>query len=482
MTDAAGPRSEARASGPGASGGLAPEPHRPLTAVEAERIVDGMMGEAFAELAELVAFPSVAGVAETAGACAAAADWIVARLAALGLADAARVPMPDGSDAVLASAPAPEGAPTVVLYSHYDVQPPLDRASWRSDPFALTVGDDGRWYGRGSSDDKANTVIHLLVLARLRERYGDRLPVGIRVVVEGSEERGGGGLDRFAAQHPERLAGDVFLVQDTGSRALGRPGVTVALRAVANLTVRVDALAGSVHAGQFGGGAPDPAMALIRMLATLKNDAGDVTVAGLPAEQRWDGAPYGDDELRADAGVLPDVELPGSGDAASRLWARPSVSVTGFDVMPIAEATAAIQPAAAARLNLRFAPGTDAAASLELVRRQLREAAPWGVRVSFADESHGAGMRADPDGPLFRRFAESLSAAHGGAEVEHLGAGGSIPFCGAIAEALPDAELVLFGTGEPLTRPHAPDENVHPDELRSMAVAVLLFLDGFGSV
>lgn len=451
----------------------------PLTTAEAGRVVENLMGEVFAELTELVAFPSIAGEEATAGDCDAAADWIVGRLRALDFDDAARVPMPDGSDAVLAYAPGPAGSPTVVLYSHYDVQPSLDRSQWRSDPFALTVGDDGRWYGRGSSDDKANTVIQLLVLARLRARYGAQLPVGIRVVVEGSEERGGGGLDLFAATHPERIAGDVFLIQDVGNRRLGQPGITVTLRAVANLTVRVAALTGAVHAGQFGGVVPDPAMALIRMLATLKNDVGDVTVAGLAADQTWAGAPYGEAELREDASTLPGVSLPGSGDIASRLWARPSVSVTGFDVMPIAEATAAIQPGAAARLNLRFAPGSDAAAGLELVLAQLRAAAPWGVKVSFTEVSHGAGVRADTEGPLFRRFAASLSAAHGGAEVEHLGAGGSIPFCGAIAEALPNAELVLFGTGEPLTRPHAPDENVHPDEVCRMATALLLFLDGF---
>src|SRR6478736_2181809 len=189
--------------------------------------VDGLMGRARTDLAELVAIPSVADPRQfPPEECARAARWVRDAFAGAGFADAWLAEMSDGSQAVLGSRPcADPDAPTVLLYSHYDVQPPLNEAVWRTPPFELTeVG--GRWYGRGTADCKGNILMHLAALRAL----GDEVPVNLKLVVEGSEEQGTGGLEDFVPRNAELLRADAILVCDTGNAAVGVPAATVSLR------------------------------------------------------------------------------------------------------------------------------------------------------------------------------------------------------------------------------------------------------------
>ena len=187
----------------------------------------------------------------------------------------------DGSDAVVGSRPCGRpDAPTVLLYAHYDVQPPLDDAAWETPPFELTE-KDGRWYGRGTADCKGNILMHLVALRAL----GDDVPVDLKLVVEGSEEQGTGGLEAFVVDHADLLRADAILVCDTGNAAVGRPAATVSLRGMVNVVVTVEALATEVHSGMFGGAAPDALAALVAMLASLRDPAGNTTVDGLDNTQ-----------------------------------------------------------------------------------------------------------------------------------------------------------------------------------------------------
>ena len=193
-------------------------------------------------------------------------------------------------------------APTVLLYAHYDVQPPLDDAAWRTPPFELTEVD-GRWYGRGAADCKGNIVMHLTALRAL----GDDVPVNLKLVVEGSEEQGTGGLEAFVPAHADLLRADAILVCDTGNAAVGHPAATVSLRGMVNVVVTVEALASELHSGMFGGAAPDALAALVAMLATLRDDSGNTTISGLDNTQTWAGEPYPPEQFRGDAGVLDGV-------------------------------------------------------------------------------------------------------------------------------------------------------------------------------
>src|SRR6187549_2925894 len=212
------------------------------------------------ELAELVALRSVADPRQfPAEECERAADWVREKFAELGFTDAHLEETADGSMAVVGSRPCQDpDAPTVLLYAHYDVQPPLDETAWRTPPFELTEVD-GRWFGRGTADCKGNIVMHLAALRAL----GDDVPVNLKLVVEGSEEQGTGGLEAFVPTHADLLAADTILVCDTGNAAVGEPALTVSLRGMVNVVVQVTALPGELHSGMFGGAAPDSLAALV---------------------------------------------------------------------------------------------------------------------------------------------------------------------------------------------------------------------------
>lgn len=436
-----------------------------------------LMGAVQSELAELVAIRSVADPRQfPPEECTKAAEWVRDRFAELGFPDARLELTPDGSHAVVGSrSSADPDAPTVLLYAHYDVQPPLDESAWRTPPFALTEVD-GRWYGRGAADCKGNIVMHLLALRAL----GDDIPVHLKLVVEGSEEQGTGGLEAYVAANPEVLAADTILVCDTGNAAVGRPAATVTLRGMANVVVTVEALASEVHSGMFGGPAPDALAALIELLADLRDERGNTTIDGLDASRTWHGEPYPAEQFRTDAGVLDGVELIGDGTVSDMLWARPAVTVLGIDCPPVTGSSAAIVPRAAARLNLRIPPGTDANEAHDALVLQLRESAPWGVNVDVRTEAIGSPFEASIDGPGFRSMSEAMLEAYG-TPMTTLGQGGSIPLCNVLADTYPGAEIILMGVEEPLALIHAPNESVDPSEIERLALSLALFLRGYGS-
>ena len=320
-----------------------------------ERIAS-LMPQARDELAEFVAIRSVADARQfPPEECAAAAQWVLGKFSELGFADVRLAETADGSQAVVGSRPCSDTtAPTVLLYAHYDVQPPLDESAWRTPPFQLTEVD-GRWYGRGSADCKGNIVAHLTALRAL----GDDIPVNLKLVVEGSEEQGTGGLEDFVPKNADLLRADAILVCDTGNAAVGRPAATVSLRGMINVVVTVQALKSEVHSGMFGGPAPDALAALVAMLATLRDGQGNTTITGLDNTQTWTGELYPPEQFRSDAGVLDGVSLLTGGSVSDMLWARPAVTILGIDCPPVLGSTAAIVPRAAARLNLRIPPGTD---------------------------------------------------------------------------------------------------------------------------
>ncbi|GAA3863603.1 dipeptidase [Leifsonia kafniensis] len=430
------------------------------------------------ELAEFVSIRSVADPRQfPPDECTRAAQWVIDKFIELGFDDAHLERTPDESDAVVASRPAPDAdAPTVLLYAHYDVQPPLDDSAWRTPPFTLTEVD-GRWYGRGAADCKGNILAHLLALRALGD---EALPVNLKLVVEGSEEQGTGGLEAFVAQNPELLRADTILVCDTGNAAVGRPAATITLRGLVNVVVSVETMASELHSGMFGGAAPDALAALVSMLATLRDSRGNTTIAGLDTTQTWSGEAYPADQFRADAGVLDGVELLGDGTVADMLWARPAVTILGIDCPSVVGSTAAIVQRAAARLNLRIPPGVAVAEAEAAFADHLRAAAPWGARVTVETEGTGSPFEAQTGGPAFRALADAMLEAFG-RPMTTLGQGGSIPLCTVFADTYPEAEIVLLGVEEPLALIHAPNESVDPSEIQALALSLALFLRRYPS-
>ncbi|GAA2151757.1 dipeptidase [Kitasatospora kazusensis] len=436
--------------------------------------VRSLMPRAKADLAELVAFPSVADPRQfPVEECEKAARWVADAFAAEGLTGVQVLDTPDGTQSVYAELAGPAGAPTVLLYSHYDVQPPMDAASWQSPPFELTERD-GRWYGRGAADCKGNILMHLTALRALREVDGG-LPVGLKVIVEGSEEQGTGGLEQYAEAHPELLAADVIVIGDTGNFAAGLPTVTATLRGITEVEIALTTLAGNLHSGAFGGAAPDALQALIRVLGTLHDEHGDVTVDGLRADQVWQGVEYTEEQFRADAKVLDGVALTGTGTVADRLWARPSVTVLGIDAPGVVGAASAVQSSAKAKVSLRIPPGMDLDEAQDALVAHLEAAVPGGVRATVTRLSGGRPFSADTSGPAYEAMGEAMREAFG-TDMVVSGMGGSIPLCNTLRTLYPQTEIVLIGVEEPTTQIHAVNESVDPLELERMALTEALFL------
>jgi acetylornithine deacetylase/succinyl-diaminopimelate desuccinylase-like protein len=440
--------------------------------------VSGLMPRARSDLSELVAFRSVADPKQyPPQECERAAQWVIDAFADAGLQDLAAAPTPDGSKAVHGVAPGPDGSPTVLLYCHYDVQPPLGEDAWDSPVWELTERDDGRWFGRGAADCKGNVVMHLAALRALKEVHGG-FPTGVTLICEGSEEQGTGGLEAFVPGNADLLAADAILVVDTGNFAVGVPTLTTTLRGMTSIDVTVSGLSSAMHSGMFGGPAPDALAGLIRMLSSLHDERGNTTVDGLDATQVWTGVDYSTEQFRADANVLDGVSLMGDGAVADLLWARPSATVVGIDVPPVVGSSSAIQASAAARVGLRLPPGMNGAAAQDALVAHLQARVPWNLQCDIERVAVGDPFVGALNGPAYEAMRAAMQESYG-RELTTEGQGGSIPLCNVFADTFPEAEIMLLGVEEPKCLIHAPNESVDPSEIEHVALAEALFLQRY---
>ena len=437
------------------------------------------------DLTELVSFNSVHGDPSTKADTQAAKEWVKNALQAADFAVDEHV-TDDGSVTLIGNRTGSPDAPTVLLYSHYDVVPAGDSSLWTTDPFALSERD-GRWYGRGTADCKGSVAMHLGTLRALEQLAGD-YPVlnkiGVRIVCEGSEERGGYGLEDLLEKQPELFAADVFMIADSGNDSVGVPSLCTALRGSAPVTVRLRTLEQPLHSGQFGGAAPDAMVELIRLLDTLHDDAGLVAVDGLHPDTTWEGVGPDEPTFRKDAGVLDGVKVYGDEQGLKPndlTVARPSITVTAIDALPVKDAVNAVPAEAAAVVSLRVPPGMDPKECQDLLVAHLEKHAPNAL-MEIERESLAEPFSADLTGPALKRLEKALGDSYAAAEgkdsmeVAEVASGGSIPLTNKLLAAHPSAELALYGLAEPQARIHSADESVDPTEIHSVGTAQLLFL------
>ena len=430
--------------------------------------------DARAVLEELVRIPSISAAPDHAG----HVDAVIARVAELardlGAADV-DVVRSGGQPALIATWPAPAGAPTVLLYAHADVQPTGSLAEWTSPPFEPTERG-GRLYGRGAADDKAGVAMHLAVL----RAFGGRPPVGIVLFVEGEEEIGSPTLPALLREHRDRLASDVIVIADSANAAVDVPAFTTSLRGLVDLVVEVRMLESAVHSGVYGGPVGDALTALCRLLATLHDEAGDVAIDGLhTATSAAPDVPA--DEWRADAGVLPGVQLMGTGSIPDRTWMRPAVSVLALEAPRIDEAINILLPRARAVVSLRLAPGEDAQSAMKALTQHLETHAPWGAQVEVTPGAIGEPFALETIGASYDVARRAFADAYGNDVVE-MGTGGSIPFIAEFARAYPGAAVLVTGVGDPLSRWHGIDESLHLEMWQTACVAEALLLSRLNSV
>lgn len=419
------------------------------------------------DLERLVRIPSIAFPGFPPEPLAQAHDLVVDLLRDAGVEQLETLSLPETAPVITGEIPGPEGAPTVLLYGHYDVVPAGEQSEWSSAPFEPDERD-GALYGRGTADSKANVIAHVGALRAFRGRP----PVGIKLVIEGQEEVGSA-LNSYPQANPDFFAADAMLIMDMGSVRPGVPTLTVALRGMAMVTIEVTTLAGPKHSGQYGGAAPDALIVLLHALSSLHDERGDVAVAGLRREE-WTGESYSEDEFRELAEVLAGLPLIGSGGLGSRVWSGPAITVTGIDVPSVENALNAVSAHARAKINLRVHPAQDAVEAQAALVRHLESVRPFGIPLKVSAAETGNGFAAQTNGPAYEAARRAMAVAWGSAPVS-AASGGSIPLVNALHTAVPDAEILLLGCTDGYSNIHAPDERVMLDEFEKSVVAEVEF-------
>ena len=449
------------------------------------RHIDAEFDATIAELSELVRIPSVSWPGFDNAHLQTSAEKVAELLRSTGvfdIVDVRRAPVAGtensedpvmGQPAVVARRQAKNGAPTVLMYAHHDVQPPGRDEDWQTSPFEPTrVGD--RLFARGAADDKAGVMAHVAAIRALRELEGDDFDLGLAVFIEGEEEWGSESFGNFLHANKDLLAADAIIVADSGNWDIDTPGLTVALRGAVAFNLTIDTMAHATHSGMFGGAIPDAMLAAVKLLATLWDEAGAVAVEGLRSAE-IEAPAYDEARLREESGLLDGVAPIGRGEILSRIWAQPSITVTGIDAPSIANASNTLTPSVTVRISARVAPGQDPNEYYEILTNHLRENAPFGARLTFDDAGLGKAFLVDTAGRAVANMRTAMEEGFGRAPVD-MGVGGSIPFIADLVEEFPSAEILVTGVEDPDSRAHSPNESLHLGSYRKVLATEAIFL------
>jgi acetylornithine deacetylase/succinyl-diaminopimelate desuccinylase-like protein len=436
-------------------------------ATDLDSYLAGNRAQARDELFAFLRIPSVSARSEHNADTARAAEWVANSLRSIGV-DATIYPTKGHPIVVGEWRKAPPGAPTVLVYGHYDVQPaePLDL--WESPPFEPTVRD-GKIFARGSVDDKGQLYLHVKALqAHLAAR--GTLPVNVIVLAEGEEEVGSENLEAFIEEHKDLLKCDAVVISDSAMFAPGLPSILSSLRGIAYFQIDVQGPSGDLHSGSYGGAVMNPAMALARILATMHDADGHIAIEGFYDKVRDWGAdartaiktlPFKDETLRDETGS-PELAGEKGYSTLERLWMRPTCEVNGLLSGYTGEGAKTVLPAKAmAKVSCRLVPDQSPDEIERLMRAHVQRVAPKGVTAQVKHLHGGRPWRADLDGPLFDAARRALAAAFD-REPVITGEGGSIPVVGDFQRIL-NAPVLLVGFGLPGENAHAPNEWISED-------------------
>jgi acetylornithine deacetylase/succinyl-diaminopimelate desuccinylase-like protein len=433
--------------------------------------IDSLFPWMVSTLEDLVRIPSISFIEDHADDVRRSAEAVAGLLAEAGGTGVRLLEIEGSHPAVYGEFAGPEGAPTVLLYAHHDVQPA--GPGWGADPFEPRI-DDGRLYGRGSGDDKAGILMHL---GAIKAFDGD-LPVNVKCFVEGEEEIGSEHLPDFLEAYGDLLEADVIVIGDSGNWRVGVPTLTTSLRGLVDCVVEVRTLKNAVHSGMFGGVYPDALMGMSRLLSTLHDDEGNVAVEGLVSFDS-PGLDLTEAELDAAAGVVAGVQKVGTGNLTTRMWSKPAISILAIDAPRIRDSVNALVPSARAHVSMRLAPGQDPEAAMDALVGHLESNAPWAAQVTVERGASGEAFALETNGPAYDAWREAFGEAFATESVE-TGVGGSIPFVAAFNAAMPDAEILLTGVIDPTSAMHGPNESVELEDLRKSALAEALALATLG--
>ena len=437
------------------------------------------------ELKEFLSIPSISALPQHRPDIERASEFVSQKLREAGMEKVERIST-DGHPLVYAEWMRAQGMPTVLCYGHYDVQPPDPLEEWMTPPFEPSVRNQNI-YARGAADDKGQMYIHLKAAETLLAARGS-LPVNLKFIIEGEEETGGGAVDKYVRENPEKLRSDVVLVSDTEMFAPGLPTLCVGLRGLIYTELIATGAAQDLHSGLFGGAAPNPLTGLIRIISQLVSPDHRVLVPGFyddvmpPSEQEkasWAHLPFdGKKFLEEEVGSSSLIGEEGFG-VLERLWARPTLEVHGIVGGFMGEGGKTVIPAKAlAKVSMRLVPRQQPEKILAAFQKEVERLTPPALRVQVRVLSSGEPVLMEPSHPHIQAAAQALTATFRKPTV-FVRSGGSIPIVSRFRDSL-NAPVVLMGFGLPDDRLHAPNEKFYLPNFYDGIRAVGKFWENLG--
>jgi acetylornithine deacetylase/succinyl-diaminopimelate desuccinylase-like protein len=440
------------------------------------------------ELKALLRIPSVSTDPAHFGDVRKAAEFVAADLRRIGmenvrLIETTTAAHPDGHPLVCGEWLKAEGAPTALLYGHYDVQPPDPLDEWKSPPFEPTERD-GNLYARGAVDDKGQMWMHVKALEALFAANNGRLPVNVRVIVEGEEEVGGEGIAAFVREHPEQLKADVALVSDTEMFAPDLPTLCVGLRGMIYTEIEARGARTDLHSGMYGGAAPNPFVALAQIIAKLKDESGKILIPGFydkvakPSAAElaaWKALPFDEEHYRETE--VGSTELTGEAEYSvlERTWSRPTLDVHGMPGGFTGSGAKTVIPARAlAKVSMRLVPDMTPAETFALYKKYVESICPKGITVEVRMIHSGDPIVVSTDNPYVKAATEAMQTVFG-VDTVFVRGGGSIPIVGDFIREL-GIPTILMGFGLPDDNLHAPNEKFHLANFHRGIESIIRFL------
>jgi acetylornithine deacetylase/succinyl-diaminopimelate desuccinylase-like protein len=438
------------------------------------------------ELGAYLAIPSVSALPAHQADTRRCAEWTADEMRRIGLEDV-QVIESGGHPLVFGQWLHAEGAPTVLIYGHYDVQPADPVELWESPPFEATVRD-GEIYARGAADDKGQVFMHLKAI-EAHVRAGGRLPVNVKLLIEGEEEVGSVNLDDFVRAHTDRLAADVVVVSDSAMFDRDVPSICYALRGLIYYQIDLRGTSSDLHSGVFGGAVANPANVLAQILAQMKDRSGHVKIPGFYDDVRpladderaaWKTLPFNEKKYRKDIGA-PKLAGESGYSVLERVWARPTFDVNGILSGFTGEGAKTVIPAVAmAKVSMRLVPNQDPDRIAAAFEAYVRKVCPKTVELTLTRMHGGRPWITEYDHPFVAAAGRAIEQGFGRPPV-FCREGGSIPVVSTLTEEL-HAPAVLFGVGLPDENAHAPNEHLDLGNFHNGIVAAAVFYDEVGKV
>jgi acetylornithine deacetylase/succinyl-diaminopimelate desuccinylase-like protein len=444
------------------------------------------------ELKTLLRIPSVSTLPEHKKDVQAAADWLAAELKRIGMEHVEVIATP-GHPLVYADwlhAPAVGGKskPTCLCYGHYDVQPPDPLDEWKSPPFEPTERD-GNLYARGAVDDKGQMMMHVKALESLFAVHGGKLPLNIRILLEGEEEVGGEQIAKFVREHGDRLKADFALVSDTEMFAPELPTLCVGLRGMIYTEIEARGAKTDLHSGMYGGAAPNPFVALAQIIAQLKDSTGRILIPGFydavkaPTEDElkaWKTLPFDEEHYRATEVGSPQLTGEPGFSVLERTWARPTLDVHGMPGGFTGAGAKTVIPAkAVAKVSMRLVPDMTPQESFAQYKGYVESLRPKGIDLDVRLIHSGDAIVVGTDNPYIEAATRAMKEVWGKDTVFVRG-GGSIPIVGDFERHL-KIPTVMMGFGLPDDNLHAPNEKFHIANYYRGIESIIVFFEALGS-